>query len=340
MPDGAQFQGGSVTPADFTSQAAFERECREVFPRGWIPMCRSEAIAGAGAQKAVTVALRPLLVLRDAAGVARTFANVCRYRSMTLVEGETRAPFVRCPYHLWAYDLEGRLQSAPFMDGVDLSGCDLPAFATEEWGGFVFVNLDGRAEPLGETLRPLEAILKPERLAGWREGFRLSYEHPWNWKVMLENFAESYHHIGAHVDTLQALWPGGLSDSSTSNDRWIALRHSVHPASGELLVYAIYPHFLFAAYEPGTSAFWYDMTPLGPDRIRLDIVGLYPPEVAADPEAMARETPLAMGIHAEDIPVCERTQIGLSSPDAVMGPLSPLEVGLAHFRRWVKGRAA
>jgi phenylpropionate dioxygenase-like ring-hydroxylating dioxygenase large terminal subunit len=32
-------------------------------------------------------------------------------------------------------------------------------------------------------------------------------EHDWNWKVMVENFMESYHHMGTHADTLQPIVP-------------------------------------------------------------------------------------------------------------------------------------
>jgi len=325
---------GALTPADYVSAVAFDREARGLFAVGWIAVCRSEEVAGAGAQKAVMAATTPVLIVRLPNGAAAALSNVCRHRALTLVEGETTGMLVRCPYHLWAYGLDGKLEAAPFMDGVDLTGCDLPTYAAAEWGGWVFVNLDGKAEPLAALMAPLAADIGPERLAGWTVGFRLGFEHDWNWKVMVENFSESYHHIGAHRDTLQPLWPGGQSDSSASTDRWIELRHTDHPDAGTLNVFTVFPFFMLALSDPGESAFWYRMVPLGPERIALEIVGLFPPEVAEFTEAMEGAKAQILAVHMEDIPMCERVQAGLRAPDAMLGPLSPLEAGLARFRAW------
>jgi phenylpropionate dioxygenase-like ring-hydroxylating dioxygenase large terminal subunit len=330
-----QLASRPLAPADYVSPEALERERREVFPAGWMPVCRAEAVAEPGAQRAVSIGHARLLITRGRDGGLNALSNVCRHRAMTLVTDTEQAGAIRCPYHLWTYDLEGRLLSAPLMGDVAVADCDLPRYALEEWGGWVFVNLDGRAAPLAETLAPLAPILKPEVMATWREGYRLSFTHDCNWKVLLENFAESYHHIGAHAQTLQPLWPAAESSAAQSTARWIDLTHSLHPERGRLRVFVIFPMFLLAINEPADSVVWYDITPLGPGRIALDIVGLYPPERAADAEAMAAESAISFAIHSEDVPVCERTQAGLGSPDAVMGPLSPLESGLAAFRAFV-----
>jgi hypothetical protein len=84
-----------------------------------------------------------------------------------------------------------------------------------------------------------------------------------------------------------------------------------------------------------TSTGW--SAPLGPERIALEIVGLYPPDVAADAERMAQGEAQLMAVHLEDIAACERVQAGLRAPDAILGPLSPLEAGVARFRDWVAG---
>ncbi|MGK3908205.1 Rieske 2Fe-2S domain-containing protein, partial [Enterococcus faecium] len=51
---------------------------------------------------------------------------------------------ILCPYHQWAYDLDGRLVAAPHMaevTGFDKSTISLYPVGVECWGGFVFVNL-------------------------------------------------------------------------------------------------------------------------------------------------------------------------------------------------------
>jgi nitrite reductase/ring-hydroxylating ferredoxin subunit len=275
-----------------------------------------------------------VLVTRDGEGRLGALSNVCRHRGMTLVADEACADLVRCPYHLWAYRLDGRLATAPFMDGADLSGCDLPRYAAAEWGGWVFVSLASDPSPLEAALTPLPSALDAARMAELKIGYRLGFEHAWNWKVMVENFGESYHHIGTHTETLQPLWPGGQTDASPSGATWIDLRHPDHPVVGALQVYVVFPLFLLAL-TPAGGVVWYRLTPLAPERIQLEIVGLHAPEAAGDAERMARDKAQLLAIHLEDMAVCERVQTGLRAPDAVLGPLSPLEAGIARFREWV-----
>ncbi|HEY1427635.1 MAG TPA: Rieske (2Fe-2S) protein, partial [Caulobacteraceae bacterium] len=180
----------ALTPADYWSAASFEREQRERLARAWTPVCRADEMAGAGALKPVLVAGQPVVVTRGAGGVLHALSNVCRHRGMTLVEADGRAEAIRCPYHLWTYVLDGRLAAAPFMGDVDVTGCDLPRYAAAEWGGWVFVSLAAEPAPLVEALAPLPAALDAERLASLKVGYRLGFDHAWNWKVMVENFGE------------------------------------------------------------------------------------------------------------------------------------------------------
>ena len=325
----------SLTPADYYSAAAFERECAQRLRRSWVPVCRAEDLAEAGAQKAVVLAGSPLLITRDRGGQLFALSNVCRHRAMTLVEGDARGEVIRCPYHLWSYGLDGALAAAPFMDRDAVAGCDLPRYAVAEWGGWVFVDLGGAAAPLAPLLAPLEADLKPARLATFRAGFRISLQHAWNWKVLVENFGESYHHIGAHTQTLQPIWPGGQTDATPSTAAWIDIRHPVHPTAGELRVLVVFPLLLLALTPADDGVVWYRLNPTGPEQIELEIVGLYPPEIAADAGRMAQAEAGVMAVHREDIVVCDRVQAGLRSPDAVLGPLSKLEDGIARFREWI-----
>jgi len=325
----------ALTPRDYHTAEAFDRECRERLSAAWIPVCRSEEVSAAGAQKAVMVGATPVLVTRDRAGVAHALSNVCRHRAMTLVEGDAQADAIRCPYHLWTYQLDGRLAASPFMGDVDVAGCDLPRYAVAEWGGWVFVSLTHGLPPIADQLSPLHEVLDPDHMATLRIGYRVRFDHAWNWKVMVENFGESYHHIGPHAATLQPLWPGGQTDSSLSTNDWIEIRHPTHPEAGALRVFVIFPLFLLATTAADSSVVWYRLTPTAPERIELDIMGLYPPDRASDPEDMERAKAQLFAIHLEDMVVCERVQAGLRSPDAILGPLSPLEAGVARFRDWV-----
>lgn len=340
MADGlSALPSTALAPADYVSAAAYAREL-PLLARAWTPVCRSEELAGAGAQRPVRIAETPVLLTRDRAGAVRALSNVCRHRGMILASEPGQAELVRCPYHLWAFGLDGRLMAAPFMAPEAVTNCDLPVYRAGEWGGFVFVCLDPDAPALEDALAPMAQALNPERLAGLQIGWRITLQHAWNWKVLVENFGESYHHIGPHAGTLQPLWPGGQTDSSPGGADWFEIVHPDHPEAGALQVWVIFPLFLLAATTHGQGAIWYRITPTGPESMDLEVLGLEPPDACADAEQMAAGRALTMAVHQEDITVCDGVQAGLRSPDAILGPLSPLEAGVARFRRWIEANRA
>jgi phenylpropionate dioxygenase-like ring-hydroxylating dioxygenase large terminal subunit len=178
---------------------AFEKEA--VFMHSWLCVGRVQQIPNGGDFLAVTLAGEPVLVLRDDGGEVRAMSAVCRHRGHPLREacsGNVKR-FV-CPYHRWTYGLDGELIGAPHMAAtipLDALRAEtrLPPLAVELWHGFIFVNFDTGAAPLGPTLAKLDPYM---------EGYDLDAmvtipptfdadPVPWNWKMLLENYIEPYH---------------------------------------------------------------------------------------------------------------------------------------------------
>ncbi|WP_158230708.1 aromatic ring-hydroxylating dioxygenase subunit alpha [Frankia sp. CcI49] len=255
-------------PACYTSPLFFEAERDAVFGRTWLYLCHVSELPAAGDHLAVTVAGEPLVVTRGEDDAIRVLSALCRHRSYPLVVEDGNSRQLRCPYHYWAYGLDGCLVAAPTMEpGHPLAElrrtANLPSFPVEIFHGFVFTHLGGLGSPDGlgipgsepPPLAPTLAALEAE-LAGYRTedlvvGHRLTLpDLPWNWKNMLENALEAYHtsflHAGYH-DTAPARLVRFL-DFDPATDGAI-LRHAglVRPDGGFLTddgtaAFPILPH--------------------------------------------------------------------------------------------------
>ena len=189
----------------YVDPAFFDLEVERIMKPGWHAVARSNQLANAGDYRSLDLFGEPIVVLRDGAGRLRAYSRVCRHRAHPFVEGEGNAKRFVCPYHRWTYDLQGELVAAPLMeqvDGFERKDCRLPELALEEWQGFVLVSLQPNAEPLSPGLATLGELLAPHGFAELVTIDTLVYDSPWNWKVMVDNFIESYHHLGPHVDNL------------------------------------------------------------------------------------------------------------------------------------------
>ena len=101
----------------------------------------------------------------------RAFANVCRHRGHELLPGRYATPPKRaivCPYHGWAYRLDGSLAVAPQMGAdFDRAPWGLSPLPAVDWHGWLFVNASGGAAPFADFVgesRAYVAPYAPERL--------------------------------------------------------------------------------------------------------------------------------------------------------------------------------
>ncbi len=200
----ATIADGRTLPFDWYSDPAVLRLERErIFARAWQYAGRADQVAEPGAFFACDLGGVPVVVVRGQDGELRAFLNVCRHRGSLVCEGEGRRETLQCPYHAWTYDLDGSLRAAPRSDrepGFDKDGLGLVPVSVGAWGPFVFVNPDGDAAPLADTLGELPALVAAAGLDVDALRFlrRSSSEYEANWKVCCENFLECYHCQVAH----------------------------------------------------------------------------------------------------------------------------------------------
>lgn len=103
--------------------------------------------------------------------------------------GFVNCTLVRCPYHAWTYDLEGKLlgiaQPKLFPD-LDKSAIRLLPARVDTWGGFIFVNPDPQGESLIDYLAGSPAYLQQydQPWEELRQVTRWSYSESLNWKFI------------------------------------------------------------------------------------------------------------------------------------------------------------
>ena len=175
---------------------------------GWLPLCRVDQLARSGDRIALTLLGRPLLAVRDG-DVIRVFGNVCAHRGSTIVEdGPSAGSTVRLsvsPMGLPARRIADR-RSARRRVSISTACACLPC-ATTRGKGSCSSTSPARLPTPHDAFAGLSAAIEPWR---WSEMVTVAtkrFESTWNWKIMVENWIECYHHIGAHRDSVEPFQP-------------------------------------------------------------------------------------------------------------------------------------
>ena len=352
-------QARAMPPAAYTSQDFAELELETIFAQDWFCVGRASALAEPGDYLTCELANQPIMVLRNAQGQLHAQSNVCLHRMSTLLTGRGRARSIVCPYHAWTYNLDGSLRGAPAMaqnESFCKDAYKLPQVRCEEWLGWVFVSLNPQATPVAEDLTEVATLVEGYDMTRYTEAF--FEEHVWdtNWKVLAENFMESYHLPVCHAGTI-----GGLSKldemvcvpgSPAFNYHTILKDESLriamaHPTNDRLkgedrrttYLLSIYPSLLITL-TPGY--FWYlSLHPMGPGQVSIRFGGGMSDDFANDPDADDNFRDLKAlldDVNVEDRGCTEKVFKGLSSKLAVPGHLSHLERPNYDFAQYLLSR--
>lgn len=193
----------------YVSRDYLELEFERMWSRVWMLAGPIADVEEVGDWFTVEIGRESIIIVRSAPDRIDAFHNTCQHRGYRVCEaerGHDRGGFV-CPYHRWAYDLEGRLRGVPdredFPQGLPEHG-RMPKVSVDVWGAWVFVNLDPEAEPLAEYLGVAGEHLAPyhfERNYALTED--ITFEWACNWKVGVDAFNEVYHVQGIHPELLE-----------------------------------------------------------------------------------------------------------------------------------------
>lgn len=349
-------------------------ECRAIFMREWYCTGRVEELDAAGGHMVVDVMGQSILILRKPDGALRAFYNVCRHRGAELCtarhleERAGRAPLkggvagsmIRCAYHSWAYDLDGRLVAAPHLvEGEHIRKADfsLHKVGVDSWGGFLFVHLSPEgAGTLAEQLGGAPERVARYPLANLRIGAEITYEIEANWKILAENYNECYHCGGVHPE-LCAIVPAFRANGGSGLDWENGVPHregadtftatGTTPRSsfpgldaaeqqnhkGEL----IYPNLFVSLARDHVACFL--LTPKSPTATTIRCLFLFAQDEMArpgfDPADAVEFWDL---VNRQDWSVCERVQRGIRNRVHDHGYYAPMEDWNLDIRQYVISR--
>ena len=334
-------------PAAYADNGFFSAEQERVFERAWVCVGVAADVAEPGRLIVRRVGSRSIIITRNAAdGALYGFLNACRHRGTELTDVDCDvANTIRCPYHRWAYALDGRLRAAPYIDVVprdDFNKDDysLIGVRVDTWGPLLFACLDPDTPPLHDWLGDLPDRMGGYKLDAWHKREEQNLTIDANWKLITENYQEYYHLTWVHPelakvsrvdDHYRYQGPGQYCGQTTTpvsgddRDDWLRLPameglDDSDSVSGRFV--AIFPNVLLSVLP--NHVFVMRLEPVGPGETNEVCTFLLPPDSAdVDEETFAPTRSFWFDVNNEDIDICQRSQRGLTASRMAPGPLNP-----------------
>lgn len=191
-----------IPKSHYLSRDWHELEKERLWSRVWQFACREEHLPHVGSYIVYDIADQSYLVVRVSDSEIKAYPNACLHRGRLLKTYDGRCSEFRCPFHGWAWHLDGELKQIsaewdfPQAAERDLS---LPEVKVSLWAGFVFINPDANCESLDEFL----GSEIQQHFARWDFDNRYLAAHVsrtirCNWKIANEAFTEGYHVNATH----------------------------------------------------------------------------------------------------------------------------------------------
>jgi choline monooxygenase len=341
----------------FYAREFYDFKVGELLTNTWMAVCFAERIPQIGDALPLTVLGQPIVLVRNDRGTIVSFHNIVPYDGCeVLMRPTTGLKEIVTPYHGLTYDLNGRLTRAAFWNGMENGGditslnCDLVPIRCAVWGGAVFVNLSGSAEPFEEYLAPVTDFYADYRLDALRMGRDEENKPTWhelkcraNWKTMYENYSPNVFHESFvhemyrnsdHSPRVDGV--GGKTYREVIDERgFIGLQYDNQIASsffGDLKslppvlrkdgstnpsnsIINVYPNWVVTIL--GDHARIAFMLPEGPELCTQFVATFFDQSVAGTKETLKdRQVAMRLGVQAraEDNKICESIQRARRSP--------------------------
>lgn len=218
----ARRESGYTLERDFyVSPEAFALDMETIWYGEWLHVGHVASVPRAGDYFTLAVGDYQIVIVRGEDEQLRALHNVCRHRgSVVCVEasGSVRRRLV-CPYHQWAYELDGSLARARrFESDVDPASLGLQPLACEVVAGLIYVCLAADPPDFDPMRRLIEPYLAPYELASAQIAAVTVDIEAGNWKLVMENNRECYHCRVAHPELCVSFPEAPLHSGGGSGD--------------------------------------------------------------------------------------------------------------------------
>ena len=206
-----QRRPGHTLPQPFYGDPdIFAFDMQAIYARSWIMAGFEVELPAPGCTLAFTVGRSPVVIVRGREGALRAFHNSCRHRGAQIcADGAAKRPRLVCPYHQWAYDLEGKLVNAVRMaEDFDPAEHGLRPVALRTIAGTMYVCLSPNPPAFDAFHDAFEPMLAPHQLHLAKLAHQATLVEKANWKLVMENARECYHCASNHPE-LSVTFPIG-----------------------------------------------------------------------------------------------------------------------------------
>ena len=342
----------------YADAAVFALEQERIFGRSWVCVGHMGSVAAPGSYFLASVGGESVVVLRDRAGAARAYLNVCPHRGARLCmadSGQLKST-IQCGYHAWTFGLDGRLIGAPNMrddPAFDPAAYGMIPVALQLWENLIWINLSEAPEPLAEQMGGPYTRFAHYHIGELTIGGTMSYDVKANWKLIVENFSECCHCPVMHPE-LSAVVPSfkaglvsgysgggaelgdGVQSLTTTGTTNRPLLRDLLPEDQRLYYGMTLRPNMFLNLHPD-YVLVHVMRPLAADHTQVTCHWLFEPRAMAQPDFDPADAVTFWDlVNRQDWEVCEMTQLGMTSRAYRRGGVyAPLEHHIRGFNDYV-----
>ena len=356
----------------YLSDDYLEFEKEKVFKNNWTMIGVASSVPNPGDAKPFNLLGIPILIVRNKENEVKVFHNVCSHRGFKLVDQECKLKnVIRCPYHSWSYDFNGKLTVTPHIgglgkhevEGFDKNKSNLKEIKSNIWMDLIFININSNAKPFEDFIKPLEdrwfkfISKKDQKLIRHSTDngyFNMTVNS--NWKFAIENYCESYHlpwihpelnkvsnisdHYHIEDENLNFSGQGSnkYSQQFDGNIKFKCFPNWPIELSEKSEYVSLYPNVMLGIHIDHFYAFWLEPISNNQTKEHFELYYVGDESASSDEFKDIREKNFAFWqeVMNEDVTAIEGMQNGRNSPAYNGGNFSPvMDTPTLMFHKWV-----